>query len=201
MTLLPTPRTSDTNGTGEHGDGGPDLRTAVTLLPTPTATPYGNNQSPSPGATVRPSLNSLAPKLLPTPRASDGEKGGPNQRSGRGKYDALPGAVVHLLPTPMAADGERESATYGRGNPTLRGALLPTPRVSAGRTGRSAITASSSSPSLEQAVELVQGITPRELEGITPPPSWTGAATPPPSPAGKRRPAAVPHGQLTITDA
>jgi len=29
MDLLPTPRTSDTNGAGAHGDGGPDLRTAV----------------------------------------------------------------------------------------------------------------------------------------------------------------------------
>lgn len=28
--LLPTPRTSDTNGPGAHGDGGMDLRTAVT---------------------------------------------------------------------------------------------------------------------------------------------------------------------------
>ena len=35
--LLPTPRTSDTNGAGAHGTGGPDLRTAVTLLPTPKA--------------------------------------------------------------------------------------------------------------------------------------------------------------------
>jgi DNA (cytosine-5)-methyltransferase 1 len=35
--LLPTPRTSDTNGPGEHGQGGPDLRTAVSLLPTPSA--------------------------------------------------------------------------------------------------------------------------------------------------------------------
>ena len=35
--LLPTPRTSDTNGPGLHGDGGMDLRTSVTLLPTTTA--------------------------------------------------------------------------------------------------------------------------------------------------------------------
>ena len=33
--LLPTPRTSDTNGPGIHGDGGLDLRTAAALLPTP----------------------------------------------------------------------------------------------------------------------------------------------------------------------
>ena len=37
VTLLPTPRTSDTNGAGHHGDGGMDLRTTVTLLPTPAA--------------------------------------------------------------------------------------------------------------------------------------------------------------------
>jgi len=35
--LMPTPRTSDTNGAGEHGTGGPDLRTVVSLLPTPAA--------------------------------------------------------------------------------------------------------------------------------------------------------------------
>lgn len=31
LNLLPTPRTSDTNGAGKHGDGGMDLRTAATL--------------------------------------------------------------------------------------------------------------------------------------------------------------------------
>jgi hypothetical protein len=36
--LLPTPRVSDTNGAGVHGNGGPDLRTAMSLLPTPNAT-------------------------------------------------------------------------------------------------------------------------------------------------------------------
>ena len=33
---LPTPRTSDTNGPGKHGNGGLDLRTAISLLPTRT---------------------------------------------------------------------------------------------------------------------------------------------------------------------
>jgi hypothetical protein len=47
----PTPRTSDTNGPGLHGDGGMDLRTAVTMWPTPTAnedaagTPNGKMQA------------------------------------------------------------------------------------------------------------------------------------------------------------
>src|SRR5690349_7537034 len=30
--LLPTPRTSDTDGGGENGDGGPDLRTVASRL-------------------------------------------------------------------------------------------------------------------------------------------------------------------------
>jgi DNA (cytosine-5)-methyltransferase 1 len=74
VTLLPTPRTNDARGAGEHGTGGLDLRTTVALLPTPTATPYGNNQSQSDGAAVRPSLDSLAGSLLlPTPTAKDAD--------------------------------------------------------------------------------------------------------------------------------
>ena len=36
LDLLPTPRTSDTNGAGHHGDGGMDLRTTIDLLCTPS---------------------------------------------------------------------------------------------------------------------------------------------------------------------
>jgi len=121
--LLPTPTVSDTNGAGAHGTGGLDLRTALALLPTPTATPYGNNQSPSPGAAVRPSLNSLAPLLLPTPTTTNAHGNG---RNSRGEL-LLPGVVLELLPTPTRADGERTSVTYARGNPTLTGALTHLP--------------------------------------------------------------------------
>jgi hypothetical protein len=48
----------------------------------------------------------IAVKLLPTPRASDGPKGAPNQRDSAGNYTHLPAAVVHLLPTPTASDGK-----------------------------------------------------------------------------------------------
>ena len=41
-----------------------------------------------------------------------------------------------LLPTPARAEGDRASLTYGRGNPTLRGALMPTPTVNDSRGGR-----------------------------------------------------------------
>ena len=84
--LLPTPTGSDGTGCpGSSGrDSGDNLRTAVTLLPTPTAVPYGNNQSPSAGAAVRPSLDSLAP-LLATPTCSVAKGGAP--QDSRGKRD------------------------------------------------------------------------------------------------------------------
>lgn len=44
--LLPTPTVSDTNGAGAHGTGGPDLRTAVALLPTPVVNDMGKAYTP-----------------------------------------------------------------------------------------------------------------------------------------------------------
>ena len=72
--LLPTPRTSDTNGAGTHGDGGLDLRTAVTHLPTPRATRGGS------------STETVA--LLPTPAAAD-VQGGRKSRSGNRSNELL----------------------------------------------------------------------------------------------------------------
>jgi hypothetical protein len=87
-------------------------RTSVTgsspLLPTPTAAPYGNNQSPSEGAAVRPSLEGLV-RLLPTPRSSPQEnrqtKRTPSQEAGKHGL-SLAAEVVALLPTPVAGDGK-----------------------------------------------------------------------------------------------
>lgn len=85
MALLPSPRTSDTNGAGHHGDGGMDLRTAVT------------------------------DRLLPTPRATDGSKGGPNQRGSAG--DLMLPSAINLLPTPTAGDSKQSgSAGYDSGH-------------------------------------------------------------------------------------
>ncbi|MGW5925501.1 hypothetical protein ACWF2L_04525 [Streptomyces anulatus] len=132
--LLPTPRASDTGTPGRRASEGfrpPLSQVVLPLFPTPTATPYGNNQSDSPGAAVRPSLNSLAPTLLPTPAASD-SRDTANFRPdgtpyGQGYGPTLLDATRHLLPTPTAADGDRTSPTYGRGNPTLTGAVSPEP--------------------------------------------------------------------------
>lgn len=42
---LPTPRTTDSQGPGLHGDGGMDLRTTVSLLPTPVVNDMGANKT------------------------------------------------------------------------------------------------------------------------------------------------------------
>lgn len=69
--------------------------------------------------------------LLPTPRATDGTKGGPNQRGSSGDL-MLPSAVQALLPTPTAADGSGGPGHGGsmEGSDSLRTvvpSLLPTP--------------------------------------------------------------------------
>ena len=108
VALLPTPRTSDTNGTGLHGAGGMDLRTAITLLPTPRAQNGEERNSkawPRPLDQPQNLENALArvptvAALLPTPTRRDYK--GENQRR---DTPCLPGAVRSLgastsLPSP-----------------------------------------------------------------------------------------------------
>lgn len=129
-------------GIHELGRGACELA-AVNLLPTPMASRSGSNQSPSPGAAVRPSLDSIT-ELLPTPTCRD-HKGAANPpgrlRDGRVRTagdDMLPDAVAALLPTPAACDGARgpDYARVGRdgsgGDDLITAvfrtlALLPTP--------------------------------------------------------------------------
>lgn len=87
-------------------------------------------------------------ELLPTPRAGDGTKGGPNQRGSSGDL-MLPSAVVRLLPTPAVNDmGAGKTVEWwdewapaqkaADGRPATHGAslhiealrLLPTPAAS-----------------------------------------------------------------------
>ena len=77
----------------------------MTLLPTPCAQPSGNSPEDhlrkKPGRDRVTDLAIIAEnglmanggRLLPTPRASDGEKGGPNQRGSKG--DLTISSVVH----------------------------------------------------------------------------------------------------------
>jgi DNA (cytosine-5)-methyltransferase 1 len=111
---------------------------------------------------------------------------------------AVGGAVrpegVALFPTPAARLADKrgmpsaETATarmYDEGRRNLEDAvaLLPTPRVAATRTSKSAAIRpdSRSAPSLEQAVEISRGLLPRELAGWDEAPnSWQ------PMPGGNR---------------
>lgn len=88
-------------------------------LPTPTASEYGSNQSPSHGAKVRPSLHALARwRRNPTPLASDGEHGGPSANNhGAPKLTAL----AIRISTPCARDG-KDGLTprpHGRHSPSV----------------------------------------------------------------------------------
>lgn len=115
--LLPTPTTSEMNGAGHAADGGINLRTAVSLLPTPTAVRHGNNRGGAAGRVgpTRHSLDSVA-ALLPSPTARDGDPRGRGEgtpaywaeRIGRtGRTEGVPlGAAVQLLPTPNASDSQ-----------------------------------------------------------------------------------------------
>jgi DNA (cytosine-5)-methyltransferase 1 len=96
--LLPSPRTSDTNGAGLHGDGGLDLRTAVTLLPTPVVTDAkgARNSTANRSETARPhavgdTLGDLVfdGRLLPTPMVGSTSPAAHGQISGdfRAKMD------------------------------------------------------------------------------------------------------------------
>lgn len=119
------------------GAAGPDR---LILLPTPVARDTG--RSPQQHLAMRAetghaSVSSLAVAavLLPTPRATDGTKGGPNQRGSSGDL-MLPSAVM-LLPTPRARDGKGCDP-----NPRdvdlneAVGRLLPTPVASNGDARR-----------------------------------------------------------------
>lgn len=127
MALLPSPRTSDTNGAGLHGDGGMDLRTAVAeipLLPTPAVNDMGAAYTPEEwdawtaemkakhnnGNGHGKSLNVEAQRLLPTP-------------------GMLPSAV-NLLPTPTATDAKSSGSagyTTGHDGTTLTDATVRQP--------------------------------------------------------------------------
>jgi hypothetical protein len=153
-TLLPTPTASDRFGTGVHGEGGPDLRTTISLLPRPRATDGskgGPNQRGSSGDLMLPSA---VAKLLPTPQAHDGRPSSPvlpsvataALRMAQGKSN-LEDSIA-LLPTPTARDWKGENQR--RDTSCLPGALLPTP--AAADCDRSSLTYVRGNPTLLGAV-------------------------------------------------
>jgi hypothetical protein len=96
-------------------------------LPTPSASQGGFNRSPSPGAAVRPSLETMARHgMWPTPRANDAEKRGDIANDPR---NGLPAAAKYW-PTPRAEDSEQTGAHHDKAD-TLTSAvrLFPTPQA------------------------------------------------------------------------
>lgn len=99
MTLLPTPTQSMTTGPGTSGrDGGLNLQTAVTLLP--------------------------------TPKASDGVKGGPGMRGSSGDL-AMPSVAVQMTGSRWGVYADAVTRWE-----TILGRPAPAPTQDSPRTGR-----------------------------------------------------------------
>lgn len=107
------------------------LETGGKLLPTPAAMDgSGGRVSAEMGGTrdsgAKRSVTlatAVHHTLLPTPRATDGPKGGPNQRGSSGDM-MLPSAVCQLLPTTTAMDYKASGGREGSPNVTLTDAIV-----------------------------------------------------------------------------
>ncbi|WP_370106474.1 hypothetical protein [Streptacidiphilus sp. BW17] len=133
---LPTPKARDSKGPDAVRE---DLGHVVTLLKTPTSNLGSNGGSQHPakrrqgghGPNLQDEVEHLMPapagqqSLLPTPRASDGTHGGPNQRGSKGDL-TLSSAAAQLLPTPRASDSGTPGRRAGTGfRPPLSQVVLP----------------------------------------------------------------------------
>lgn len=136
--LWPTARTSGANGAGSHGEGGMDLRTRAAMWPTPDAFVSNDGEQPDTflarKAKVKESAQNgngmgtplaMSVKLWSTPRASDGEKGGPNMSFGAGGTP-LPAQASLFLPAPRTSmDGSGGSQPEAQRLPSSPDAQLP----------------------------------------------------------------------------
>jgi hypothetical protein len=112
-----------------------DLKDTV-MFPTPSAQEYGNNQSPSPGAAVRPSLSAMV-KMWPTPRSGDSKNNAYQRDHGQvGKERLTLTGAVRMFPTPSASmmtEADMEQARYAGSDPNrptyAEAKMLPTPRA------------------------------------------------------------------------
>ena len=135
-------------GAGSADDRGADVK----VLPTPTTRDHKDHtirrepHRPDDTDTLARALTDVPCALLPTPRATDGTKGGPNQRGSKG--DLMLPSAVNLLPTPAVNDmgaaytpetwdawTAKMQAKHGNGNGHGKSLnieaqrLLPTPMV------------------------------------------------------------------------
>ncbi len=115
----------------------------VVLLLTPTSNlgTIGGSQHPDlrKAGGHGPNLSDLVEHLLPTPRASDGTKGGPNQRGSRGDL-TMSSAAAKMLSAPRAGDTGTPGRRGGEGvRPPLSQVVLPmwAPKPGEGPAGAS----------------------------------------------------------------
>jgi len=151
VALLPTPAVNDMGAAytpetwdewtatmkAKHNNGnghGKSLNVeAQRLLPTPTARDSHNagdaGRTDDRMAERAQPLSEIAVNvLMPTPRATDGTKGGPNQRGSSG--DLMLPSAVQLLPTPTATDSKASGAAgydSGHDGTTLTDATVRQP--------------------------------------------------------------------------
>lgn len=114
--LLPTPRTTDANGAGAHGAGGPDLRTAVQLLPTPCARDYKQTGAPSEFDRNTPTL---VTRFLPTATSMDSKASGGSSPSDVTLTDAVVRTSLGALTNPRFDAGSTSSDAEPHGQLSL----------------------------------------------------------------------------------
>jgi hypothetical protein len=136
-------------------------------LPTPTATPYGSNRSPSPGAALRPSLDATVTQLLPSPDAYQGSRGAgmpPEDRSAAGHSVSLSDVIEHL-PTPRTTDANGPGL-HGHLGLDLRTAIALLPTTRARDDKGPTIQNRDGGPGLEEALLTLP--TPQTSDGFGP---------------------------------
>jgi hypothetical protein len=114
----PTPTVKGNyNKAGLSDKSGDGLATWAAQFPTPTSTPYGirNNGHRPDGSTYRtagaPSLDTMARRSMwPTPLATDGSHGGPNQAGGKGDLRLSSAVARSMWPTPTVQDASNNGA-------------------------------------------------------------------------------------------
>ena len=168
--LLPTP-TARPYGTHQSASSGAAVRPSLdrltpTLLPTPEAKlgtsgpDYARTRRRHSGGDDLTTV--VHGRLLPTPRASDGPKGGPNQRNSDGT-PTLSSAVM-LLPTPEASD-----ATGGRMSTEL-GGTTPVGQQTVGDAGHRVVAWGDYEPAIRRWEHILGRLAPPPTE-----PGRTGA--------------------------
>jgi DNA (cytosine-5)-methyltransferase 1 len=129
------------------------------VLPTPTATRYGSNQSPSVGAAVRPSLDAIV-QMLPTPRVS-ASRTGRSAVLGSASAPSLDQAVEL-----MRGELPRELVSWDEAPASWQPLPTPTARIADGRGTPSPETAlarmDAGRRNLEDAVALLPTPTARD---------------------------------------